>query len=65
MGFELGAVDYIRKPVDPEIVKTRVRSHLEQKDQALRISEVKYRRLFETAQDGIMIVDTQTGESST
>jgi PAS domain S-box-containing protein len=61
MGFELGAVDYIRKPVDPEMVKTRIRAHLDQKDQILRISEVKYRRLFETAQDGIMIVDTQTG----
>lgn len=61
MGFELGAVDYIRKPVDPEIVKTRIKAHLEQKDQILRLSEVKYRRLFETAQDGIMIVDAQTG----
>jgi PAS domain S-box-containing protein len=61
MGFELGAVDYIRKPVDPEIVRTRVKSHLEQKDRILRGSELKYRRLFETAQDGIMIVDSHTG----
>ena len=60
-GFELGAVDYIRKPVDPEIVTTRVKAHLERKDQILRVSEVKYRRLFETAQDGIMIADTETG----
>jgi CheY-like chemotaxis protein len=60
-GFELGAVDYIRKPVEPEIVKMRIKSCLEQKDLALRVSEVRYRRLFETAQDGIMIVDTKTG----
>jgi len=60
-GFELGAVDYIRKPVEPEIVKMRIKSCLEQKDAALRVSEVRYRRLFETAQDGIMIVDMQTG----
>jgi PAS domain S-box-containing protein len=60
-GFELGAVDYIRKPIDPDVVKMRVKSHLERKDQALRVSEIRYRRLFETAQDGIMIVDTQTG----
>jgi PAS domain S-box len=60
LGFELGAVDYIRKPVEPDIVRQRVKAHLEQKDQAIRISEVKYRRLFETAQDGIMIVDSET-----
>jgi PAS domain S-box-containing protein len=59
-GFDLGAVDYIRKPVEPEIVRTRVRSQLEQKDKILRLSEMKYRRLFETAQDGIMIVDVAT-----
>jgi PAS domain S-box-containing protein len=29
---------------------------------ALRISELRYRRLFETAQDGILIVDAGTGE---
>ena len=28
LGFELGAVDYISKPVSPPIVKARVRSHL-------------------------------------
>ena len=61
MGFELGAVDYIRKPVDPDIVKTRIKAFLEKKDEALRVSEVRYRRLFETAQDGIMIVDATTG----
>ncbi|MDP3179808.1 MAG: PAS domain S-box protein, partial [Spirochaetaceae bacterium] len=60
-GLELGAVDYIRKPVDPEIVRTRIKMHLERKDQALRVSEIRYRRLFETSQDGIMIVDSQTG----
>lgn len=60
LGFELGAVDYIRKPVDPDIVRTRIRVQLEQKDKALRISEIRYRRLFETARDGIMIVDALT-----
>ncbi|MFX8441243.1 hypothetical protein ABTL81_19895, partial [Acinetobacter baumannii] len=27
-GFELGAVDYIAKPVSPPIVRARVRTHL-------------------------------------
>jgi PAS domain S-box-containing protein len=61
LGLELGAIDYIRKPIEPEVVLQRVRTHMDMKDQAIRISEVKYRRLFETAQDGIMIVDTKTG----
>ena len=28
----------------------------------LQISEGRYRRLFETARDGILILDSQTGE---
>jgi len=31
------------------------------KKQALRVSEIRYRRLFEAAQDGIMILDAETG----
>ena len=61
MGFDLGAVDYIVKPVDPYIVKTRVRAHLERAEDALRASEVRYRRLFETARDGLLTVDAATG----
>jgi PAS domain S-box-containing protein len=29
---------------------------------ALRVSELRYRRLFETAQDGILILDAESGE---
>ena len=32
-----------------------------QVQQALRVSELSYRRLFETAQDGILILDAETG----
>src|SRR5687768_18561368 len=31
-------------------------------DQALRASEIRYRRLFEAARDGILILDAQSGE---
>ena len=31
------------------------------KDEGLHASELNYRRLFETAQDGILILDAQTG----
>jgi hypothetical protein len=29
---------------------------------AMRLSELRYRRLFETAQDGILILDANSGE---
>jgi PAS domain S-box-containing protein len=33
-------------------------------EEALKISETQYRRLFETAQDGILILDAKTGQIS-
>jgi len=33
-------------------------------EEALRASELRYRRLFETAQDGILILDAKTGQIS-
>ncbi|MBN1829154.1 MAG: sigma 54-interacting transcriptional regulator [Deltaproteobacteria bacterium] len=35
-----------------------------QMEEALIISEMRYRRLFETAQDGILIIDAETGQIS-
>ena len=40
-GFELGAVDYLAKPVSPPIVKARVRNHLS----LVRIDELRESRL--------------------
>lgn len=40
-GFEVGAVDYITKPVSPAIVKARVRTHLS----LVRMDELKRTRL--------------------
>jgi PAS domain S-box-containing protein len=33
-------------------------------EEALKISEIRYRRLFEAAQDGILILDAETGQIS-
>jgi formate hydrogenlyase transcriptional activator len=35
-----------------------------QSEEALKISETRYRRLFEAAQDGILILDAETGQIS-
>ena len=47
-GFELGAVDYITKPISPPIVKARVRTHLELQ-RARRVLEEQNRELIEAA----------------
>jgi formate hydrogenlyase transcriptional activator len=42
----------------------RLKENTDQKqtEEALKISETRYRRLFETAQDGILILDSETGQ---
>jgi diguanylate cyclase (GGDEF)-like protein/PAS domain S-box-containing protein len=49
-----------RDPVESELPKSGFIDH-EQKHIALKDSEVRYRRLFETAKDGILILDGDTG----
>ncbi len=42
--------------------RTRTNGHVDLKALALHTSELRYRRLFESAQDGILILDGETGE---
>lgn len=46
-GLELGAVDYIRKPFRPSIVKARVQAHLELKKHRNRLEELVNERTIE------------------
>jgi PAS domain S-box-containing protein len=65
-----GARDYVQKtqmvrlvPVIEQVLLDReVRNDKMLADQALIASEAQYRRLFESAQDGILIVDAETGQ---
>jgi PAS domain S-box-containing protein len=61
-GFNLGAVDYVTKPVQQEEVKARVATHLtirnlqkqlQQQNIKLKQAEEKYRTIFEKATEGI------------
>jgi len=49
---------------DKRIIQCNIRDFTDRKDahDRLQISEIRYRRLFETAQDAILILDGDTGE---
>ncbi|NQU68118.1 MAG: response regulator [Candidatus Marinimicrobia bacterium] len=49
-GIELGAVDYITKPINPDIVKSRVRNHLKLKKYQDHLEELVEERTLEIKQ---------------
>lgn len=65
-----GAQDYIQKSELPRLVpairreidEAKIRLEHQHTKDALEISETRYRRLFETAQDGILILNADTGQ---
>jgi PAS domain S-box-containing protein len=63
-GLNMGADGYIAKPVSNKEFLARIQSimRIKSTEEALQASEIRYRRLFETAQDGILILDADTGE---
>lgn len=50
------------KPPVSHIVVVQDIANRKQAEEALKISEVRYRRLFETAREGILILDANTGQ---
>jgi PAS domain S-box-containing protein len=65
-----GANDYIQKKeltrlvpvIDRELRKVALNRERQRVEEELHVSETRYRRLFETAQDGILILDADTGQ---
>jgi CheY-like chemotaxis protein len=69
-GYDAGAVDYMVKPYDPAVLRSKVKVFLElarhrasledlvaERTQALRASEARYRTLFETMAQGVVYQD--------
>ena len=55
-GLQMGADDYIIKPIDfPELLK-RIMTRIEKTHNTIQLSEVKYQALFESANDAILMV---------
>ena len=63
-GLNMGADGFIIKPISNKELLARVQSmvRIKEAEEALRASETRYRRLFETAQGGILIVNEETGQ---
>lgn len=56
LGFDLGAVDYIHKPVSPPLVKARVRTHLALYDQQCELERMVRARTEELNQTRLQII---------
>ncbi len=65
-----GAQDYIQKgelallapAIARELREVALRHERQRVEEELKVSETRYRRLFETAQDGILILDADSGK---
>ena len=55
-GLELGAVDYITKPVSPPIVKARIRTHLALYDQNRELESMVQQRTVELSETRLEII---------
>lgn len=62
-GLEGGADGYLVHPIEPEELVATIRSfiRIRSAELALQESEMRYRRLFESAKDGILILNRDTG----
>ncbi len=63
-GLNIGADGFIVKPISNKELLARIQSmvRIKKAEEALKASETRYRRLFEAAQDGILILNAETGQ---
>ena len=56
-GFEVGAVDYLTKPVNSAIVRARVRNHLALHDQAQHLKQLVRKRTLELESTRLRVIE--------
>ncbi|MEI6884910.1 MAG: PAS domain S-box protein [Bacteroidota bacterium] len=56
-GMQMGADDYITKPVDPSGLLKTIKARLEKFDSLIKHKELRYHVLFELASDAILMVN--------
>ncbi len=61
MGMQMGADDYITKPINFKELKKTIRIRLDKSEKIVQKSEAKYRALFELAKDAILIASPGDG----
>jgi PAS domain S-box-containing protein len=63
-GLNIGADGFIVKPISKKELLARIQSmvRIKKAEEALKASETRYRRLFEAAQDGVLILNAETGQ---
>jgi PAS domain S-box-containing protein len=61
--IEVEFVSYVYQVNHQRVIQCNIRDITQRKraDESLSASEVRYRRLFETAKDGILVLDAETG----
>jgi len=60
-GMQLGADDYITKPIDFHELTRSIKVRLEKYERTIRSSELYYRTLFELATDAILLIQPPSG----
>lgn len=63
-GLDVGADGYLAKPFSRKEFLARIRSieRIKWAEEALRASELRYRKLFESSQDALMLLDGRDGQ---
>ena len=61
-GMQLGADDYITKPLNFKELRKSIQIRLEKFEKTIKRSEVKYHALFELASDAILMIKPPKGE---